>query len=587
MFPSTPSSSFHPLRMMACGLFVFTLLLLPLAVISQPIQTNAQGSVPQNHDRISVDPGLAIPASRQSSATAISTSIRYFYTFGAGSPPDADFVIWGGTRSTICGMGCSYDQNIVSSGNPSGALTLYLNGTNGRGGAGPRQNGAALLTALNFDYSADFYVYNGQLNARYGLVFDAGSGVFPDSGEPPMDPSRNYYVLEMRMDTVTRTNIAKWQFVRMVNGTREAVTTATDLPSPLTQGQWHNLKVRQQATTLSFYFNGQFVASAQYDSTWGDQRRHFGLYLDVRDDNGVSGPFEYFADNIAVADLTPPGSIAITGPTTGALNATSTFTATITPISTTTPITYIWEAAEQVPIIHSSTWLTDSASFVWSTPGTKAIIVTASNAVGTMTATHSLEIPVGPTSVTLAGPVAGALNVTYLFTASTLPISATTPITYLWQATDQSPVAHSGIWLTDSAAFTWTIPGTKIMTVTAMNVAGEVTATHFIEFPIGLTSVQIDGLSQGTTNTTLMFIAIAIPLTATTPVTYLWQATDQSPVTHSGQWVTDAVSFIWPISGTKNITVTATNIAGTVMATRSIEVRKIWKVFLPAVLKSE
>ncbi len=227
---------------------------------------------------------------------------RYFYAFNDGS---SDFSRWGGKRSTSCGTSCTYYQDLVTqpNGNPPPALTLYLKGVNSKGGAGPRQNGASLTTAYNFEYSADFYVYYGQLDARYGLVFDASSGTFPDSGNPPFDPYVNYYLLEMRMDTSTRTKVARWQFARMVNGTRSALTTITDIPISINQGQWHNLKVRQQGTTLSFYLNGQFVASTTYDSTWGDNRRRFGLYIDVRDSNSADNPFEFFTDNIAVRDL--------------------------------------------------------------------------------------------------------------------------------------------------------------------------------------------------------------------------------------------------------------------------------------------
>ncbi len=231
-------------------------------------------------------------------------SYRYFFAFtDQTSTNNPDFNSWGGYQATSCGTGCNYYQDLVKGyGNPSPALTMYLQGTNGAGGAGPRQSGASLSTATNFEYSADVYVYNGQLDARYGLVFDASSGTFPGSGDPPMDPSVNYYLLELRMDTTTRTKVAKWQFVNVTNGTRTAVTTAAALPINLNQGQWHNVKVVQQGTTMSFYLNGTFVGSGAYDSNWGDQRRRFGLYIDVRDTNGDNGPFEFFSDNVAVVD---------------------------------------------------------------------------------------------------------------------------------------------------------------------------------------------------------------------------------------------------------------------------------------------
>jgi hypothetical protein len=225
---------------------------------------------------------------------------RYLYTFSNGT---TDFNRWGNYKETDCGD-CTYYQDLVTGyGNPSPAFTLWMQGINGKGGAGPRQNGASQSTATNFEYSADFYVYNGQLDARYGLAFDASSGTFPDSGNPPMDPYVNYYLLELRMDSASRNQVAKWQFLRIVNGTRETLTSAAALPISISQGQWHTVKVVQQGTVLSFYLNGQFIKSTTYDSEWGNQRRRFGLLIDVRGSNGDNGPFEFFSDNVTVRDL--------------------------------------------------------------------------------------------------------------------------------------------------------------------------------------------------------------------------------------------------------------------------------------------
>ncbi len=238
--------------------------------------------------------------------TATPQVYRYFYTFSDQTPTNnPDFNRWGGDRDTSClTPDCKYYQRLGRGlGNPGNALKLWLQGVNGTGGSGPRQNGASLSTATNFEYSADFYVYNGQLNARYALVFDASSATFQGDGEPPMSTDSNYYLLELRMDTTTRTKVAKWQFVRVVNGGRQAVTSAANLPMSINQGQWHNVKVQQSGNRLWFYLNGLLVDSVTDNYGWSSQRRRFGLYIDVRDSNGANGPFEFFADNIAVRDL--------------------------------------------------------------------------------------------------------------------------------------------------------------------------------------------------------------------------------------------------------------------------------------------
>jgi len=259
-------------------------------------------------------PATATPtptATPIATATPTATPVvayRYRFTFTAeSSGNNPDFNRWGGDQSNGCGTDCNFYQSLVSLkpeyGNPVPAFDLWLQGVNGKGGAGPRQNNVSLSTATNFEYSSDIYVFNGQLDARYGLAFDATSGTFPDSGTPPMNPYVNYYLLELKMDTTTRTKVAQWQFLRVVNGGRQALTAATNLPVSVNQGQWHNLKVVQQGTSLSFYLNGAFVGSTAYDTGWGNDRRRFGLYIDVRGSNGDNGPFEYFSDNITVRDL--------------------------------------------------------------------------------------------------------------------------------------------------------------------------------------------------------------------------------------------------------------------------------------------
>ncbi len=235
--------------------------------------------------------------------TATPQNVRYAFTFtDLTSTDNPDFNTWGGSQNNSCGNGCTFYQDLAKNlGNPGNGFKMWLQGVNGAGGAGPRQNGASLSTATDFEYSADLYVYNGELNARYGLAFDASSGTFP--GSPPMDPTVNYYLLELRMDGSTRTKVAMWQFLQVANGTRSAVTTAANLPVSVNQGEWHNVKVVQLSGTMYFYLDGTYIGQGAYDTVnWNSNRRRFGLYIDVRDNNGDGGPFEYWSDNIIVKD---------------------------------------------------------------------------------------------------------------------------------------------------------------------------------------------------------------------------------------------------------------------------------------------
>jgi len=89
-----------------------------------------------------------------------------------------------------------------------------------------------------------------------------------------------------------------------------------------------------------------------------------------------------------------PAEVTISGPTTGTVNTAYTFTCTVGPITSTLPITYVWQATEQPSATHTSD-LSDTAPFTWNTIGTKCITVTAMNAEGTITGTHAITIDGG------------------------------------------------------------------------------------------------------------------------------------------------------------------------------------------------
>jgi len=93
--------------------------------------------------------------------------------------------------------------------------------------------------------------------------------------------------------------------------------------------------------------------------------------------------------------------------------------------------------------------------------------------------------PVAPAQVVVRGPVWGLSGVPHSFTAAVSPVNATLPITYAWQASDQSPVTHTG-GLSDTITFTWEVTGTQTVTVTATNTHGTVTGTYLFPTREGL-----------------------------------------------------------------------------------------------------
>ena len=141
------------------------------------------------------------------------------------------------------------------------------------------------------------------------------------------------------------------------------------------------------------------------------------------------------------------------------------------------PITYTWTAAEQITVTHPGLAATDNVTFTWDTPGEKRITLAATDGVTSAVATRAALI----FDVTASGPAQGDTNHAYTFNAAVLPDVLSFPITYTWEATDKTPIVHNNVYLTnDSAAFTWTLPGTKTVTVTAAIAGATTSSVHLI-----------------------------------------------------------------------------------------------------------
>lgn len=93
--------------------------------------------------------------------------------------------------------------------------------------------------------------------------------------------------------------------------------------------------------------------------------------------------------------------------------------------------------------------------------------------------TLTITAPVPPGSATITGPESGLVGESQEFTAWVEPISTTIPLTYVWHADGHVPITHT-VGLTDVVSFTWDLPGTQTITVTASNLSGTVTDTHVI-----------------------------------------------------------------------------------------------------------
>jgi hypothetical protein len=272
---------------------------------------------------------------------------------------------------------------------------------------------------------------------------------------------------------------------------------------------------------------------------------------------------------ITLPDVAPE-QMQLNGPTAGLTDTVYTYTASVTPLTTTQPITYVWEGSDGFSRTIPND-LEQAVTVTWGTTGTKTITVTAINVAGAISETIKTQITTSsapPTEVKVEGASVGLVDTGYSFITTAGPVTTTQPLSYIWQATNQEAVTHTG-YLSDTAFFTWTQPGPQVITVTASNAADAVTKTHRIIIAHPLSSVTITGPVEGLDRTTYPFTATVSPSSTLQPITYAWQATERPPITNTSG-LSDVAQFKWNTPGTKTITVTATNAVSLVSNTYTI-----------------
>ncbi len=195
----------------------------------------------------------------------------------------------------------------------------------------------------------------------------------------------------------------------------------------------------------------------------------------------------------AVPARTPPTAVDVQGITAGVVHTSYPFTATISPPTAAEsfmfydppygshPVVYAWETNGQEPVTHTRQQ-TDVVPFIWDTPGTKVIYVTASNSQGSVTTRHIVTIreatsttSIAPDTVTISGPTTGAVDSTDTFTATVSPLDVTMPFTYTW-----IPEPDAGYQGLATVQYTWPDEGAYTIAVTASNSGGSVSDEHTV-----------------------------------------------------------------------------------------------------------
>lgn len=125
------------------------------------------------------------------------------------------------------------------------------------------------------------------------------------------------------------------------------------------------------------------------------------VVLRTLDDEGAwSAPLT----RTAWVGVVTPTAVTLSGPDVGWPDAEVSFSAQLSPLTTTAPITYTWEATDQPPVIHVLDTSSDTLTLRWSTAGFKTVRVTVANAGGGVSETRVVTMAV-PDLISVTVPV--------------------------------------------------------------------------------------------------------------------------------------------------------------------------------------
>ncbi len=265
-----------------------------------------------------------------------------------------------------------------------------------------------------------------------------------------------------------------------------------------------------------------------------------------------------FAPEESFTVTVPPMGITLTGPMAGLTGLSATFTATLTPALADPPITYTWQADDQVLVTYTGS-LSHNTTFSWAVTGTKTITVTASNSSGAVTGTTMITI----NDSLITGLSATNSSSTQLAQATTLTatLTAGNMVSYAWAFGDGSFGSGS------PATHIYPTVGVYTAVVTASNGVNILTATTMVT----ITEVPIAGLNAMTSSPTHLDHATTLTATVTagSNVDYAWDFGD-------GSFGSGAVVIhTYPAVGLYTAIVTASNTFNVVTATVPVTITDV------------
>ncbi len=339
--------------------------------------------------------------------------------------------------------------------------------------------------------------------------------------------------------------------------TSTVTTTITVLPTPLadtvsgpasgTVGTSVTFTVAANGGTSPYTFSwtatGGSPASgsgASFSTTYSVK----GTYVvnaTVTDFNGAKA---FKTASITINPL--PLADTVTGPTSGTVGTSVTFTAGAT--GGTTPYTFSWTAVGGSPASGSGASLTTT----YSVKGTYVVNATVTDLNG-VKAFKTASITINPLALTVAvtGPISGTVGTAVTFNAAAG--GGTSPYTFTWTAVGGSPASGSGASFTT----TYSVKGTYVVnaTVTDFNAKKAFKTASITINPLPLADT-VSGPTSGTVGIAVTFNAAGTGGTA--PYTFSWTAVGGSPASGSGASFTTTYS----VKGTYTVNATVTDFNG-------------------------
>jgi len=166
-------------------------------------------------------------------------------------------------------------------------------------------------------------------------------------------------------------------------------------------------------------------------------------------------------------DIVPVKAGGLTGPAFGSTSVAYNFTAYASPITATIPISYAWQVTDKTAITVTN-GLTDTRSYIWSTPGVKNLVVDAYNLAGGINSTHTITILTPVTGLAASNDSPTTLGSPTQFNAS---ITSGDSATFTWDFGDGQ--AGSG----GAPSHTYLAAGEYTVTVQAENAVSMQTKT--------------------------------------------------------------------------------------------------------------